>query len=1161
MSANWNIPPPTYDAPSSTSYMSTTLTSYLQLSHLLSLTWLAYPILSLIFVAFRLQLSLADAQNAVAGAKDDLLASCRAAEQAATSASSMPRFMALATNKQFADAVNGSANAARATLVLALTVMEAIINFIVDIYRSTFLCFLELVVRGGLAILIGAVNELNSLISTVTNGLRSSIQSDISSANNVIKTAIDAINKVNPFGDITAPQITVPSLDGLQNISLPASFTDSLTTLNASLPSISDLKDKVDAIIDTPFELLKKDINDTFAGINFQPDGLPVPELSTLSFCHNLDTSVIDDIGRDFIKTAKIGVVVLVLLALLLIGLNCLLTWYKWRCMKSHLQYTREAWISDPTMVHSKPTSSSPQITMSDHNLLMLNANSEHPLITRITNQLSARFKLTPAQHTHTQWFFNYIFHAPALACFLIGFFGLLSVQIQLMAIGPLVSKYQARSQATVSDFSTLIATSINDSMYNQSSLYANEINGQVDSIQSTINDGLFGWVNGTTTTLNATINGFYDDIQNTVTTIFGGTILESPVNEFLKCFIGGKVDAIESALTFLHDNLNINMPRVNQTALVLSPSSVNEAAQPIAAAAIGGNTDGNGNDDGGLIIRLVNSYAASLRKERVMFGIFMGLWGVVILMGLSVILWHAVIRPMRERRAKRRWEAEQRVGIESVGPYPTGSGDEKGTGAGAATTHFRSFSPLPSPRGSAFKPFWGSRSNSPVGQRSRELASTNTSQESLPRENGALEMNSSNEDVMAAAPERKKTGPAKLLAIGRKAIRGEQLKKDWTEEELAVPLSPTLVSEPRNNNNNNGSNTVWYSKVAALFSRKKQGAEDDESVGRSSESDYWDPSAMVQADEDRPKLQIYTQRDIDKYGPPPPRRYPTQNWTPPSQTQDYQSQHQRRQSAGISWPASPPVTHSDWTRVMAPAKPSPPTPYIPVAISQDPEMPSVNEFNFPPPPIGIPILNRQRQQIVSLPNDVGPVYEDSVARAPPIPAPVLPVPLYNSFETQQQQQPARAHPQYPRLEASGRMRQGSSPPPPPKSPRMFQPQFSLAPPPHASTDRHRRASSTGTAWRVTNAVPGDAHSSAHSSTASLAAMALAPKIQVHNADGMPVTPMSLTRMLTTTHARQSSSVNPFITPFDDEHRVVVDHPSGADLRKSMQTNPFVHAI
>ncbi|KDR75139.1 hypothetical protein GALMADRAFT_69979, partial [Galerina marginata CBS 339.88] len=635
--ANWNIPPPTYDA-HSTSYMTTTLTPYLQLPHLLSLTWLAYPILSLIFIAFRLQLSLSDAQGAVASAKGDLLTSCKAAEEAATSAASMPRYMALATNKQYADAVNASMNAARAALVLSLTVMEAIINFIVDIYRSTFLCFLELVVRGGLAILIGAVQEINNVLEGVTSTLRSSIQSDIASANSVIASAIDTINKVNPFGKITPPQINVPSLDSLQNVSLPASFTDALTSLNASLPSIADIKDKVESVIDTPFELLKKDINDTFANLTFEPDGLPVPELNRLTFCNDLDTSVIDDIGRDFVKTAKIGAVIIILLALVLVGLNCLLTWYKWRCMKRHLQYTREAWMTDPTMIHTKTSSSTPQITMSDHNLLMLHASTEHPLVTRIANQLSARLRLSPSQHTHMHWFFNYIFHPPALACFLIGFFGLLSVQIQLLAMGPLVAKYQDRAASTVSDFSTRIATSINQSMYNQSSIYANDLNGRVDSIQSTINDGVFGWVNGTTTTLNDTINEFYNDIQGAVSTVFNGTILESPVSEFIKCFIGSKVDAIENALTFLHDNLHVDIPRVNESVLILSPESVNEASQPIAAAAIGG---GNG-DDQGLIGKLVDSYAASLKKERVMFAIFLALWGFVVLMGLAVIFWHS---------------------------------------------------------------------------------------------------------------------------------------------------------------------------------------------------------------------------------------------------------------------------------------------------------------------------------------------------------------------------------------------------------------------------------------------------------------------------------------------------------------------------------------
>jgi hypothetical protein len=114
----------------------------------------------LLFVGFRLQISSASAQDSVADAKGNLLTSCKAAEEAATAAASLPRYLAVSSNEQVADSVNGTMKAARATLILALTILEAVIKFVIDIYRSTFLCFLELVVRGGIAVLIGAVNEV-----------------------------------------------------------------------------------------------------------------------------------------------------------------------------------------------------------------------------------------------------------------------------------------------------------------------------------------------------------------------------------------------------------------------------------------------------------------------------------------------------------------------------------------------------------------------------------------------------------------------------------------------------------------------------------------------------------------------------------------------------------------------------------------------------------------------------------------------------------------------------------------------------------------------------------------------------------------------------------------------------------------------------------------
>lgn len=77
------------------------------------------------------------------------------------------------------------------------------------------------------------------------NAIRSSIQDDIKGANDLIQSTVNAINKVNPFNDLSAPQIPVPDLSSLQNVTLPPDFENALVKLNDSLPTLSELKDTV----------------------------------------------------------------------------------------------------------------------------------------------------------------------------------------------------------------------------------------------------------------------------------------------------------------------------------------------------------------------------------------------------------------------------------------------------------------------------------------------------------------------------------------------------------------------------------------------------------------------------------------------------------------------------------------------------------------------------------------------------------------------------------------------------------------------------------------------------------------------------------------------------------------------------------------------------
>lgn len=324
--------------------------------------------------------------------------------------------------------------------------------------------------------------------------------------------------------------------------------------------------------IEKPFDIVKADINATFSAISFNATTFTLPERRTLTFCDDMDTSFVDDLGNDLVKFARIGAGIIAGIALLILLGNMFLQWWRWRALQNHLDYIREAWSADPTVVHSPKiaeirgagaTSSTPtpSMSMTNHNLLVFLNTSEHPLISRILDQISSRFRLTPSQHTNARFFISYVTYPAALVCLLIGVVGIISVQVQLAAIHPLEAHYTAKANAGVSSFNAQIASQLSSGMANDSAIYAAQVNAHILEVQTTLNEGVFGWVNTTTTSLNSTVAGFYAEVQSIVNSTFGGTVLDSPAQEFVRCLIGTKVQSIENALTFLHDNFKVRSP------------------------------------------------------------------------------------------------------------------------------------------------------------------------------------------------------------------------------------------------------------------------------------------------------------------------------------------------------------------------------------------------------------------------------------------------------------------------------------------------------------------------------------------------------------------------------------------------------------------------
>lgn len=817
-------PPPVYasDPLNAPQAHFTSLKPYLTLPYLLSLTWLATPIISLLFIIFRLIISQGAAQDGVEDAKGVLIASCAAAERAAQGVGSIGSFMAAGTNRQIEAAVNGTINAARATMIFSLTALQGIIEFVIDMYRSIFLCFLELVVRGGLAIIIGALTEITNFLQNTVNGLKSSIQGDIQSANSAIASAVNAINSVTKIVNVKldVPQFSIPALSGLDNIKIPTDLQDALTKLNSTLPTLDQLRDTVDNIIAIPFNELKKEINETFTSpaMRFNTSVLAVPARSNIQFCDGLDTSIVDDLGRDLRKIGRIGIVLL-LLALVLLTLGAMaVEWYKWRVLQGQLERTREAWSTDSNVQHPQLAGQQgvPMMVMSDDNLMLLHATQQHPLLSALANRLANALKLSATSYTHLRFFFAYIFHPAALACLLIGLFGLISVQIQLAAIGPIQKHYSSQVSNSVSDFTNSIALSINGAMREDSAAYASQVNAQTSAMQSTINDSLFGWVNGTTVTLNNTLVAFYDDVQSTVELVFGGTILENPAREFIRCIIGTKVQGIENALTFIHDNLKVNMPTVSDDVLLLSNSSVNEITGPISLAAVGDGTQSEDGSGSGIVGKVIARYIASLKKERIMFLIFLALWALVVVIALCIILWHTFGARWLHERRQRAWENGQSFGPFSRRPseqsryaFPNVPGGtpfgtlharplegeaEKGSQSGLK----RLFSSPPKQEQQAPSPKWEE------GQNVRTMIHIQGGDNWVGRLKSALARKKSGNNAMVdpyAVPSQGLPAPARSGKVNPDSLtdhRERVLSSTWSVSPTAPPARPWLSLKPK---------------------------------------------------------------------------------------------------------------------------------------------------------------------------------------------------------------------------------------------------------------------------------------------------------------------------------------------------------------------------
>lgn len=125
--------------------------------------------------------------------------------------------------------------------------------------------------------------EFSEFLTTASAGLQNQLESAVSGTNNALTAAVETINRI-PGVDIETPNIKV-NLDFLKDVTLPNGFMDALVSLNASLPTLDELKTGMNDLVSTPFLALRSEINDTLGNAAVNRSLLPVPEKQSMVFC------------------------------------------------------------------------------------------------------------------------------------------------------------------------------------------------------------------------------------------------------------------------------------------------------------------------------------------------------------------------------------------------------------------------------------------------------------------------------------------------------------------------------------------------------------------------------------------------------------------------------------------------------------------------------------------------------------------------------------------------------------------------------------------------------------------------------------------------------------------------------------------------------------
>ncbi|KFX99328.1 hypothetical protein O988_03929, partial [Pseudogymnoascus sp. VKM F-3808] len=570
-------------------------TPYLGLRARLSQVWINKWTVLLLLVLARVLLAIQGLDNNIASAKAKALSACTSVENVGSAMASMPHYMSGGVNAMAASGVTKAVNGLMDMLTLAVTGVEEIVLFIINMMTSTYICLITLVVGGALHAALDVIDKagqfLNKTLATVTGEISDAASGFESNMNDFLKD----IAGVTGFfgGESSPPKIDLSSeITKLKSINFDSAKLDTnVKALDAKIPDFSEVHNFTNNLIRTPFEEIKKLINESTSGYSFDKSVFPVAQKEALTFCS--DNNGINDFFNGLSKTADISRKAFIGVVVALAIIACVPMAYreirKWRITKQRaLLIQKQAFDPmDVMYLAARPYTSTAGI------------------------KVASKMKTTKKQ-VLTRWFVAYITTMPALFVLLLAFAGFFSCLCQYILVRTIEKEVPALT-SQVGDFSENVVRALS----NASEQWATGANGVITSTNTKINTEVFGWVTTSTTAVNNTLNTFVDMVDTLLNETFGGTILYTPIQETLNCLLLLKIEGIEKGLTWVHDHAHVAFPPFDKDVFSLG-AAASISGEPDAESFLSSPGSSASDDISAAVQHVVDFMYKTIREEAI---------------------------------------------------------------------------------------------------------------------------------------------------------------------------------------------------------------------------------------------------------------------------------------------------------------------------------------------------------------------------------------------------------------------------------------------------------------------------------------------------------------------------------------------------------------